>query len=900
MRLYQMKVIFYIKYHTRFGERLAIAANAPELQTANGFIDMQYLNDEYWKLETEINVMGLPDQSLQYKYIFISNDGTKTEEFQDSRSLFVAHDDIAVLKIYDTWNYAGDVANTFSTAPFQKVLLPQRKASDIKLRKESTHIFSVKAPLINKDEVVCLLGDSNALGKWNTQEPVILKFDGEQWIAALQLGDVQFPIAYKYGIYDKTAGKFKCFEEGGNRICFEPAAPGERALLQDGFIRSRAEQWRGSGVAIPVFSLRSKDGLGVGEFSDLKLLADWAVKTGLKLIQILPVNDTTATNTWLDSYPYAAISAFALHPVYVNLDAIEGKKSKELKDAIKVKRKQLNELAHIDYEAVMQFKMAALKELFEEHGGDCMKTPGYKEFFDTNQQWLKPYAAFCYLRDKFHTPNPQKWDTNRVYEELEIDRFFNAETAGQTQVDYYCYIQYQLHVQLLEAVAYAHKKGIVMKGDIPIGVYRYGADAWVAPELYKMEVQAGAPPDDFAVKGQNWGFPTYNWKRMQEDDFAWWKERFRQMSYYFDAFRIDHILGFFRIWSIPVHAVQGIMGRFDPCITVHVNELGEQGIWFDYERFCMPYITDEVLYGLFKERAVHVKAHFLQKHGPQQYVLRPAFDTQKKVETHFNGQSGSDDILLRDGLYDLISNVILFEQEGSNKTEFHFRIALDQTSSFLHLQPQMREKIWRLYVDYFYRRQNDFWKKESLKKLPRLKAVTNMLVCGEDLGMVPDTVPGVMKQLGILSLEIQRMPKQQDVTFFNPANAPYLSVVTPSTHDMSTIRGWWQESRTLTQNFYNTELGQSGEAPYFCEPWINRAIVLQHLYSPAMWSIFQLQDILGMSAELRRENPDDERINIPANPQHYWRYRMHISLEQLIKEKNFNEELKGYVQHSGR
>jgi len=895
-----MKVIFYIKYHTRFGERLAIIANATELQSANGYADMQYLNDEYWKLEANINVADLLGQTLQYKYLFIGEDGTQTEEFQSPRKLKPEDESVAVLKIYDTWNYAGDMVNTFSTAPFEKVLLPQRKAADIKFRKDTTHVFSVKAPLISKDEVVCLLGDNDGLGKWNTQSPVILKFDGEQWLAALQLGNVQFPIAYKYGIYDKVQGQFKGFEAGGNRICFEPAAPGERALLQDGFIRTKDDQWRGSGIAIPVFSLRSKEGLGVGEFSDLKLLADWAVKTGLKLIQILPINDTTATNTWVDSYPYAAISAFALHPVYINLDAIDGKKNKELKDAIKAKRRQLNELAHIDYEAVMQFKMAALKELYEEYGASSLKGSDYKVFFDTNQQWLKPYAAFCYLRDQFNSPNPQEWETNSVYQESEINRFFDIEAEAQHQVNFYCYVQYQLHLQLSDAVAYAHKKGLVMKGDIPIGVYRYGADAWVAPELYKMDVQAGAPPDDFAVKGQNWGFPTYNWSRMQEDSFAWWKERFRQMSYYFDAFRIDHILGFFRIWSIPVNAIQGIMGRFDPCLPVQVNEFGERGIWFDYDRFCLPYITDDVLRELFREKTEQVKAHFLQKQGPQQYVLRPAFDTQKKVEAHFKGLADSENILLRDGLYDLISNVILFEQEGTGKTAFHFRIALDQTSSFRYLSPQAKEKIWDLYVDYFYQRQNDFWKKEALKKLPRLKAVTNMLVCGEDLGMVPDTVPGVMKQLGILSLEIQRMPKQQDITFFNPAKAPYLSVVTPSTHDMSTIRGWWQENRALTQQFYNTELGQSGEAPYFCEPWINRAIVLQHLYSPAMWSIFQLQDILGMSGELRRENPEDERINVPANPQHYWRYRMHISLEQLIKEKSFNEELKGYVQHSGR
>jgi 4-alpha-glucanotransferase len=144
------------------------------------------------------------------------------------------------------------------------------------------------------------------------------------------------------------------------------------------------------------------------------------------------------------------------------------------------------------------------------------------------------------------------------------------------------------------------------------------------------------------------------------------------------------------------------------------------------------------------------------------------------------------------------------------------------------------------------------------------------------------------------------MPKNPQTEFFHPNDAPYLSVITPSTHDMSTIRGCWEENPERTQHFYNKIMGQWGDAPLFCESWINRAIVMQHLYSQAMWSIFQFQDILGMSDKLRRENHADERINIPANPKHYWQYRMHIPLEELIKEKEFNEELSGYVLNSGR
>ncbi|HEY9362537.1 MAG TPA: 4-alpha-glucanotransferase, partial [Chitinophagaceae bacterium] len=419
--------------------------------------------------------------------------------------------------------------------------------------------------------------------------------------------------------------------------------------------------------------------------------------------------------------------------------------------------------------------------------------------------------------------------------------------------------------------------------------------------LYHMDQQAGAPPDDFAVKGQNWGFPTYNWQKMQEDDFSWWHQRFQQMSNYFAAFRIDHILGFFRIWSIPMHAVEGILGRFVPAIPVSITEFSQKNIWFDYHRYCRPFITDEILEEIFGHLIEKVKNTFLIANDRGSYDLEMQFATQRQVDAYFETVEPSDEnIIIQQGLFNLITNVILLEEENSQGTLFHFRIAMDYTSSFRNLDAGLKQQLKDLYINYFYQRQDSFWEKEAMHKLPHLKAATNMLICGEDLGMVPHSVPDVMKLLGILSLEIQRMPKDMHKEFFHPNDAPYLSVITPSTHDMSTIRGWWEEDRNKTQRFYNSELGQHGGAPFFCEAWINRAIILQHLSSPAMWSIFQLQDLLGMDETLRRKNPHEERINIPADPKHYWRYRMHITLEQLVKEKTFNLELQEYISNSGR
>jgi 4-alpha-glucanotransferase len=323
-------------------------------------------------------------------------------------------------------------------------------------------------------------------------------------------------------------------------------------------------------------------------------------------------------------------------------------------------------------------------------------------------------------------------------------------------------------------------------------------------------------------------------------------------------------------------------------------------MWFNYHRFCKPYITDGVLWELFgpnKDKFLP----FLSAVGNHHYILIEEYSTQRKVEEHFKElEDTTDNQRIKEGLFELISNVILFEVKESNGQQFHFRISMENTTSFKHLDWNIQQQLKGMYNDYFYVRQEEFWKKEAMKKLPSLKLSTNMLICGEDLGMVPKVVPEVMRQLGILSLEIQRMPKDHNHQFFHPASAPYLSVVTPSTHDMSTIRSWWEENKQITQDFFNKELAQWGDAPETCEAWINKAIIIQHLYSPAMWSVFQLQDLMGIDPVIRREDHLSERINIPAITNYFWRYRMHINLEQLLKENEFNDELKKYVEASGR
>ncbi|WP_298299887.1 4-alpha-glucanotransferase [Hydrotalea sp.] len=901
-------IAFYLKFSTHFGQNLFITGNHPKLgnQNIEQAVPLQYFNANYWKVTIPFEGNEIPKEGFTYHYILKNEDGTIGYDWGNDKKIVPAFLKKTNLIIEDAWNFAGYYENAFYTEPFQQILLPKNEVVNnaTKLNATTTHFIRVKAPLLQADEVICLCGESALLNHWSTEKPLLLKREKEDAVYSVQLKMPanQTALPYKFGVYNTKLKQFIRFENGNNRI-LKPLDTTANALtiINAGFAVLPNNNWRGTGVAIPVFSLRSEQSFGVGEFTDLKLLVNWAKRTGLKLVQILPVNDTTATHTWTDSYPYAAISAFALHPLYLNLKNATLTENVHLLDNIEAQRLQLNALETVDYETVMQLKQSYLQQLYPLQQATLFQSAEFQSFFQNNQHWLIPYAVFCYLRDVYETANFSEWAENSIYKEATIIAMASPDAPQYHAIAYHYFVQFYLHLQLQEATVYAHQNGIILKGDIAIGVYRNGADAWQAPHLFHLNMQAGAPPDDFAIKGQNWGFPTYNWQQMMQDGFAWWKMRFEQMRYYFDAFRIDHILGFFRIWSIPLDAVEGIMGRFVPALPVHINELYSRNIWFDYHRFTKPYINDDVLNEIFGNDADFVRNTFLQYNGFGTYTLKEECNTQHKVDqylAHWNNDVFTQK--MKQGLFDLISNVIFFEEDGSHAQQFHFRFAMEKTISFRHLDAHTQQQLRELYVDYYFRRQDDFWMKEALQKLPALKRVTNMLICGEDLGLVPACVPEVMRQLGLLSLEIQRMPKNLQQTFFHPNDAPYLSVVTPSTHDMSTIRGWWEEDKQKTQQFYNNELGQWGTAPFYCEAWINKAIVVQHLYSPAMWSIFQLQDLLGMDENIRRNNPNDERINIPSNPKHYWRYRMHLSLEQLLEANTFNEAIQQMVQESGR
>ena len=896
-----MKIHFRIPYFTHWGQKILVSGNIPELgnEDFSRSIPLHFQGHEDWVAELECQLE--PNQTVRYKYLLLDEqNGRYQDEWGDDRTICVPATLPDHYFCFDTWNAAGSVENVFLTSPFQEVLFKKNTNSvPSKKKLKFTHKLIVKAPLLQANQMLCVVGNCKELGNWSVAKPVLMVKEGDQWTVKLDLSKVTTEVHYKYGVYDSEQNKFLYFEQGPDRYAAIIGSKNPIVQVNDGFTRVNNNHWRGAGVSLPVFSIRTHKSFGVGDFQDIKLFVDWAEKVGLKLIQVLPLNDTNGTHTDVDVLPYAAISAFALNPLLLNLPAM-GKlpDSNRMQQQYIPKQAELNAQPLVPFLEVVNFKMQFAKELYLYEKENFLKDPGYLEFFNKNAFWLVPYAAYCVLRDKFGTNDYRKWEDFALFDAETIADFTSPTQPHYDEVAVNYFIQYHLHLQLADAADYAHKHGVVLKGDIPIGVNRNSVDTWVSPELFHMNMNAGAPPDMFAIKGQNWELPTYNWEIMEQTGFDWWKKRFAQMSEYFDTFRIDHILGFFRIWEIPTDQIEGIMGHLNPSVPVYINEFSEKGIWFDYNRFCKPYITDQILWDFFGEESTWVKTNCLQIEDGWVLRLKPEFRSQTYVDELFNEGKISERV--KWGLFDLISNVLFFEVEGSDGKQFYPRYGMHSLRSFADLDAHTKKGLDELYIHYFYHRQDENWYQSGMEKLPALKRSTNMLICGEDLGMMTPCVTSVMNELGILSLEVQRAPKSSKIEFFHPNNAPYLSVVTPSTHDMSTIRGWWEEDRSITQKFYNSQLGHWGEAPFFCEWWISRDIILQHLYSPAMWTIFQMQDLLGISPKLRRENPHEERINVPSNSMSSWRYRLHMNMEDLLQEDEFNNELRNFIVQSGR
>ena len=884
-----MKLYLNINFRTKVGENVQVCVceeGAEEKVHA-----LKYTDNGNWSAEVDYF-----SKSISYKYQLVNDEGFILDEEFSLHDLNLPHN-YDEFVIFDFWN-AKNFPENYLNNKILKNKLRGFKPEKVSVLKKHTHLFRLEAPIYHPNWKVVILGNCEALGNWEYFKTVAMsQTDFGIWEAAVEL-PVNQMIQYKYGLLNTDSGEVFDIEYGDNRWALPNSEKNVLQVKADHYFKFKSfEMYHAAGVAVPVFALRTENGFGVGEFPDLKNLADWASKTNLSVLQILPINDTTANYTWTDSYPYAAISVYALHPQYLSLEYLEYSLPKELVKDFEKEKEALNDLSLIDYEKMISGKWKYSKMIFEANKENILKNRNFKKFIKENEDWLIPYSAFCVLRDKYKTPNFNDWKTHKKYIAGKIAPFFTAKSKDYETSMLHAWVQYQLHLQLKDAVDYTHELGISVKGDLPIGIYRYSVEAWTEPELFGMDFQAGAPPDQFTNLGQNWEFPTYNWEAMKEDGYRWWKNRFKALEQYFDAMRIDHILGFFRIWRMPMSATQGILGYFYPAVPVRMEEFQARNINFSYDRFCKPFINDQILWDYFGEERDSVHHHFMNNHFNGTYTFKEEFDTQRKLTDYFKTQSFG---WAEERLISLAANVLFLQEQVSEENfVYHPRFNIEKTDSYKYLNDDEKRKLSALYVDYFFKRQDGLWYEKAMEKLPVILNATDMLICGEDLGLVPESVPQVMDRLGITALKVQRMPSD-NIPWYDPKRAGYMNVVTASSHDSSTLRQWWHEDRDLTQKYFHKQLGQYGTAPWNLEPQLAEIIMKQHLYNEAMLAIFPLQEFLATDHELTNPNMDEERINNPAVFPHYWRYRMHLNLEELKNKDGFNQKIAAWVCDANR
>jgi 4-alpha-glucanotransferase len=894
-----MQITFHINYHAGEGEKLYVSGSVDGLGAwqPDRARAMCCPDGDRWMLQVDIPSSV---RETDYRYILADAAGNTVTEPWERLHHTVFDPAQTVYHLYDYWRIEPpDIA--LYTSAFTKVRFARETSGQpAKDCYDRTLVLRVLHPHVEKNQHVAIAGNREGLGFWRPEQAKAMDSrDFPEWEIRLNADEITFPLEYKFLLRDET-GRVCRWETGENRVVTHfPSAERETVIVSGYPYRDDRPLWKGAGTVIPVFSLRSEQSFGIGDMHDLKLLADWAEQTRQCLIQVLPMNDTTRTHSRADSYPYSAISIYALHPIYISPTEMG-----TLKDAAKASffrqmQQTLNAKEEVDYEAVEKYKLQYCRAFFEQEGETVLKSDAFRSFLETGRTWLVPYASFCYYRDTYRTPDFTQWGEHASYHPLREQLLCSETGEACREIAFTYFLQFVLHTQFKAASDYARRKGIILKGDLPIGIHRTSVEAWTEAAYFNRNGQAGAPPDAFSDKGQNWSFPTYNWDVMEKEEFIWWKKRFHALENCFNSFRIDHILGFFRIWEIPLDYVEGLCGHFRPALPFSTEEIAAYGLTFRAS-FAKPRIHRRYLADLFGDATDRAVTAWLSPEEEDGYLaLKPFCDTQRKIDALFRERTDGASLSIRKALF-AIAGEVLFLEDPYETSKYHPRISASESFAYRELTDAERQAFDRLSFHFFYGRHNGFWKTTALKRLTPLIACTDMLICGEDLGMIPDSVHEVMNRLHILSLELERAPKTQGWEFAGLQQLPYGSVCTTSTHDMSPLRNWWEEDRERTQRYYQFVLHGEGTAPAECTPELAAQILSNHLNAPAMLTIIPLQDWLAMSDTLRRTHPERERINIPADPHHYWRYRMHLTLETLLNATGFNRKIRTMIAGSGR
>ena len=642
-----------------------------------------------------------------------------------------------------------------------------------------------------------------------------------------------------------------------------------------------------TGTAIPVGALKTANSCGVGEFLDLIPFADFCKKSGLKLIQLLPVNDTGT-----ESSPYSALSAFALHPLYISLKSLPEVEGKEdiLAEITKLQKKY-EKLPRFQYRELRRKKLDLLQKIFDSEKDKIISSAELKSWIKDNA-WVQVYSIFMQKKEKKHEASWKEWGESQPTKK-ELDDLWN-DKKNQDGNLFYAWVQMRLDQQFAKASEYAKSLGIKLKGDIPIMMNEDSCDAWAFPEYFNDEMRAGSPPDGPNPLGQNWGFPIYNWDNLKKDDYSWWKNRLIQASKYYQVYRIDHVLGFFRIWATPQRESTAMLGWTQPFEPITTDELYNLGFSDDRITWLsVPHVPTNQI------EAVN-NGDYLGTHG----ILAKIMDRigNEEMWRFKDSIKGEKDIWASDipdnvkpRLAEFWRNRALVKvADGLYSPLWTYH----STTAWASLSDDEKYRLGQLIVAKYSRMEN-LWEEQARTLLGDLTSCTDMVACAEDLGSNPDSVPRVLSDLSILSLRVVRWSRNWNAPgepYYQFGEYPYLSVTTSSVHDSSTARIWWLKEGDAW-DFYRTFPGDSDVQPGSYNSKTARYLLSKMAESNSAFCIHPLQDFLGLVEDYFDENPDNERVNIPGSVNEFnWTYRLPVTIEKLIKNKELICEINNVVQ----
>jgi len=637
------------------------------------------------------------------------------------------------------------------------------------------------------------------------------------------------------------------------------------------------------GAAVPVGALRTKKGIGVGEFSDLADFAVLCKKMRVGLIQILPVNDTG-----FESSPYSSLTAFGLHPLYLRIEELDefAAAGDSVKKRIKKARDNFDKNTRFHHYQVLKEKLEICREIYEASKEQIVKNSALSSWIEQNS-WVKQYAVYRRLKEKNDQKSWKDWSEYSSVTAADIDKLWNDKSLREEHI-FWAWLQHALDTQFSKAAQAIKDAGLVLEGDLPILMNEDSCDVWAHPEIFIQELSAGAPPDMYSPDGQNWGFPIYNWEEQEKDNFSWWKKRLAVAGKYYQAYRIDHVLGFFRIWASSHRDYSSSIGRYVPYAPVTSGDLKKLG--FDKGRIrwvSQAHIpTDELTEILKKSKggSADVKAEadkicskaLMRVNEEELWIFKKKITGEKDIDAlKFSTEISN---YLKGKWKD---RVFLEYKKGKFFPVWYFRNA----TAYKTFTEQEKSALEELLAKR-QQRSERVWAQQGLKLLSVLVQSSTMLPCAEDLGAVPACVPKVLNKLKILGLRVTRWHREWDKggqPYVPFENYPQLSVCTPAVHDSSTVRQWWEQE--ADQGQFAGFIGVPS-LPKVYNPGTAKVILSKTAQARSRFRVFQIQDLLHLSNNWYSADPSDERVNVPGTANDFnWTYRLPATISEIAKDK---------------